>query len=65
MEHNFGYDDEKGDYKVVDNDHIGYRYEVISFLGKGSFGTALKCIDHKTDAEIALKLVKSKKKYYY
>jgi dual specificity tyrosine-phosphorylation-regulated kinase 2/3/4 len=65
LEHNFGYDDEKGDYKVVDNDHIGYRYEVISFLGKGSFGTALKCIDHKTNAEIALKLVKSKKKYYY
>ena len=41
MEFNFGYDDESGDYKVVDGDHIGYRYEVIKFLGKGSFGTAL------------------------
>lgn len=37
-EHNFGYDDEKGDYKIVMKDHIGYRYEVQSFLGKGSFG---------------------------
>ena len=35
---NHGYDDEKGDYKVVTKDHIGYRYEVQSFLGKGSFG---------------------------
>ena len=37
-EHNFGYDDEKGDYKIVMKDHIGYRYEVQQFLGKGSFG---------------------------
>jgi dual specificity tyrosine-phosphorylation-regulated kinase 2/3/4 len=28
-EYNNGYDDEKGDYKVVTGDHIGYRYEVI------------------------------------
>lgn len=48
LDYNFGYDDDKGDYKVVNNDHIGYRYEVLSFLGKGSFGTALKCRDHKT-----------------
>lgn len=26
--YNFGYDDDQGDYKVVLNDHIGYRYEV-------------------------------------
>lgn len=64
-EYNFGYDDEKGDFKVVTNDHIGFRYEVKSFLGKGSFGTALKCLDHKTNQEIALKIVKNKKKYYY
>lgn len=37
-EFNHGYDDEKGDYKVVLNDHIGYRYEVIECIGKGSFG---------------------------
>ena len=26
--HNYGYDDDKGDYKIVVGDHIGYRYEI-------------------------------------
>jgi len=64
-EHNFGYDDDKGDYNVVYDDHIGFRYEVKEFLGKGSFGTALKCIDHKSGKEICMKVIKNKKKYYY
>ncbi len=37
-EFNYGYDDERGDYKTVKHDHISYRYEVLEFLGKGSFG---------------------------
>ena len=36
--YNSGYDDERGDYKVILKDHIGYRWEVLEFLGKGSFG---------------------------
>ena len=63
--HNHGYDDDKGDYKIVVGDHIGYRYEIVEFLGKGSFGTALRCIDHKDKRELAVKIVKNKKKYYY
>lgn len=65
QEHNFGYDDDKGDYKVIYDDHIGFRYEMKEFLGKGSFGTALKCIDHKSGKEICMKVIKNKKKYYY
>ena len=42
-------------------DHIGYRYEITEFLGKGSFGTALKCIDHKDKTEVAVKIVKNKR----
>ncbi len=30
---NYGYDDEKGDYRVVSGDHVAYRYEVLSVLG--------------------------------
>jgi len=63
--HNHGFDDDKGDYKIITGDHIGYRYEIVEFLGKGSFGTALSCIDHKTKTKLAIKIVKNKKKYYY
>lgn len=27
-EHNFGYDDHKGNYKIIERDHLGYRYEI-------------------------------------
>ena len=37
-EFNNGYDDENGDYKVIINDHLVYRYEVLEKLGSGSFG---------------------------
>ena len=37
QQYNYGYD-ERGDYNVVLKDHIAYRFELIDFLGKGSFG---------------------------
>jgi hypothetical protein len=37
-QYNCGYDDERGDYNVVLKDQIAYRFEVVDFLGKGSFG---------------------------
>ena len=38
LQENYGYDDSEGNYKVVMNDHIGYRYEIVGKLGAGSFG---------------------------
>lgn len=64
-DYNYGYDDTKGNYRINVKDHIAYRYEILSFLGKGSFGVAVKCFDHKTKEEVALKIIKNKKKYYY
>ena len=58
-DNNCGYDDERGDYIVVEKDHIGYRFEVIEKLGQGSFGQAFKCHDHKTDEDVAIKVIKN------
>ena len=33
---NHGFDDERGDYLITLHDHIGYRYEVLKILGKGT-----------------------------
>jgi len=62
-QYNYGFDDERGDYRVVVKDHIAYRYEVLDFLGKGSFGQALKCFDHKTGEIVALKIIRNKKRF--
>jgi serine/threonine protein kinase len=46
-------------------DHIAFRYEILGFLGKGSFGIAVKAFDHKRKEEVALKIIKNKKKSSY
>ena len=53
------YDDESGNYKGIQGDHIAYRYEVLSLLGTGSFGNVFKVLDHKTKKEKALKILKN------
>lgn len=37
-EFNDGFDDSKGEYLYALNDHVGYRYEILEPVGKGSFG---------------------------
>ena len=64
-DYNYGYDDERGDYNVAIGDQIAYRFEVIDFLGKGSFGQALKWYDHKRKNFVALKIIRNKKKFQY
>ena len=61
---NWGYDDEDANYKIVIGDHIDYRYEVLSLLGKGSFGQVSKCFDHKTSEIVAIKILKNKNKFH-
>jgi len=64
-ERNFGFDDDKGDYNAYVGEQVGYRYEIIDMLGKGSFGQAIKCFDHKVKEHIALKIIRSKKRFYH
>jgi dual specificity tyrosine-phosphorylation-regulated kinase 2/3/4 len=61
---NRGYDNDKGDYNIFIGDHIEYRYEILSFLGKGSFGQVCKCFDHKSKETFAIKVIKNKKRYH-
>jgi len=59
-----GYDDNQNDYNTYVGEHINYRYEILDILGKGSFGQALKCADHKKKQLVAVKIIKSKKRLY-
>ena len=58
---NHGYDDERGDYLFVARDHLAYRYEVLSLLGKGNFGIVLRCFDHKMQTHRAVKIIRNNK----
>ena len=62
---NYGYDDERGDYLVVNHDHLAYRYEVMDTLGKGSFGQVLHCRDHCTGESMAIKIIRNKKRFHH
>lgn len=59
-----GFDDERGDYNVVEHDHLAYRYEVLGILGKGSFGQVLKCSDHKFKVLRAVKMIRNKRRFH-
>lgn len=62
---NCGYDDDRGDYIAVMHDHLAYRYEILSVLGKGSFGQVLKCHDFKTNTLKAVKIIRNKKRFHH
>lgn len=59
---NDGFDNDVGEYLYNIWDHIAYRYEIITKLGKGSFGVCVKCYDHKEKKYIAMKIIKNKKR---
>uniref|UniRef100_A0A8B9BY68 dual-specificity kinase n=1 Tax=Anser brachyrhynchus TaxID=132585 RepID=A0A8B9BY68_9AVES len=63
-QNNSCYDDENGSYLKVLHDHIAYRYEVLEVIGKGSFGQVAKCLDHKTNELVALKIIRNKKRFH-
>ncbi|KAI8616699.1 kinase-like domain-containing protein [Chytriomyces sp. MP71] len=61
--YNYGFDDARGDLYLTHHDHIAYRYEMISLLGKGSFGQCVKCFDHKLKRHVAVKVIRNKKRF--
>lgn len=63
-EHNYGFDNQNGDYRFFINDHVAYRYEIIRELGKGSFGVWLRAFDHLKKEFVALKILRNRKKLH-
>ena len=45
-------------FPFVLNDHIRYRYQQLAELGRGAFGTVIKCYDHKLKQLVAVKVVR-------
>ena len=61
---NLGFDDSHGDYIAVVGDHIQYRYEVQSLLGKGTFGLVVKAVDHRNKEVVAVKIIRNKRRFH-
>lgn len=61
---NHGFDNDQQEYLCEDNSHLAYRFEVVSRIGKGSFGQVYRCFDHKDKEMVACKVLKSKKRLY-
>ncbi|KAF4728096.1 hypothetical protein FOZ63_026592 [Perkinsus olseni] len=53
-----GYDDLDGDYRIVLNQHIAYRFEILGLFGFGDFGLVLDVYDHREKRRCALKVVR-------
>lgn len=45
-------------------DRFAAGFEVLKILGKGSFGLVVKCYDHKTGQQVALKIVRNEKRFH-
>jgi len=54
------FDNTKGDYHIVVDDHLHYRYRIMQLLGRGAFGQVVKALDCKSGARVAVKVVRNK-----
>ncbi|KAH8611375.1 Protein kinase domain [Trypanosoma vivax] len=61
---NDGYDDRHGHYLALKGEEIWGRYTVQGVLGRGSFGTVLKCFDEKHQEQVAAKVVRNGEYFY-
>ncbi|XP_065845787.1 dual specificity tyrosine-phosphorylation-regulated kinase 1A-like [Oscarella lobularis] len=60
---NDGYDDEHYDYIVRNGEKWMDRYEIVSLIGKGSFGQVVKAFDDQDKDYVAIKIIKNKKPF--
>lgn len=56
----------EGDYKLVQHEvlrSLSNEYEVLEFLGRGTFGQVVKCWKHGTNEIVAIKILKNHPSY--
>lgn len=61
---NCGHDDEQARYLTSVGDHVAFRYEILSKLGKGAFGDVYQALDHKTGERVALKIIRNERRFH-
>ena len=59
----FDFNDRDGYYTFKKGYQLNYRYEIISLLGKGTFGEALQCYDHKNKEIVCIKIINARKDF--
>lgn len=52
-------------YSQQINDHIAYRYEILEVIGKGSFGQVIRALDHRNGSQVAIKIIRNKKRFHH
>ena len=59
----FKFNDRQGYYSFKKGYHLNYRYEIIGLLGKGTFGEAVQCYDHKNKEIVCIKIINARKEF--
>ena len=59
----FNFNDRQGYYSFQKGYHLNYRYEIIGLLGKGTFGEAVQCYDHKNKEVVCIKIINARKEF--
>ncbi|CAH8502307.1 unnamed protein product [Schistosoma turkestanicum] len=57
------FNDSDNFYRIIKHDHIAYRYEILSLLGKGSFGQVVSAFDHMKGCKVALKIIRTEPRF--
>ncbi|TPP62332.1 Dual specificity tyrosine-phosphorylation-regulated kinase mbk-2 [Fasciola gigantica] len=57
------FDDSENFYRIIKHDHIAYRFEVLSVLGKGSFGQVVLALDHMKGVQVAIKIIRTESRF--
>ena len=56
--------EESKDFKIVINNLVAGRYQILAYLGNAAFSKAVKCLDVKENKLVCLKIIENHKDYF-